>query len=74
MSYNYGVPLTDEERFAQHRILTGETTLPPRGTGRANSKKASAALENANLFWVLVAGTAILLVGEVYVAWKSGFI
>jgi hypothetical protein len=67
-----GYPLTEEERQARHQALTGEAVPPPRGTRRV--AKASANSSNSTLFWILLAGTGALIIGEVFLAHKQGWI
>jgi len=44
----YGRPKTDAERLKTHYALTGETTLPPRGTG-IQRKQSTGIIKNPNL-------------------------
>lgn len=66
----YGTPLTEEQRAARHFELTGETTPPVRGTG-----KATLQTEDAKIFGVIIllAG-AVLLAAQVWFAHKQGWI
>jgi len=44
-----GVPKTDEERKATHKVLYGDEELPPRGTGRAVAKDIATELKKEGL-------------------------
>ena len=37
--FGYGKPKTEAERKATHKRLTGNTKLPPRGTGRGKGRR-----------------------------------
>lgn len=69
MSYGYTTPKTEEERRIVHKALTGEETPPPRGT-----RRAKLAVEDSTLFWFLLLAHGALIVGEIYIAWKQGWI
>lgn len=65
----YGEPLTEAERRERHLALTGEETLPPRGT-----RIASLQVESTQLFWALLLGHVALIGLELYLARKQGWI
>lgn len=72
-----GVPLTEEERQIRHEQLTGESTPPPRGTGRAISGRAKSASASTSTpdstgAWILLIAQVGVLAGLVYYAHKSG--
>ena len=69
MSYNYGQPRTEEERRVVHKALTGEEVPPPRG-----ARRAQAAIENPTIFWILIALHGALIAGEIYIAYRAGWL
>ena len=69
MAYRYGEPLTEEERLVVHKALTGEETLPPRGTRRKLQVE-----EDKNIFLILILAQAGVLAGSIYFAWKQGWL